>query len=140
MKKFPPKFIGAVLSMFNVAGKTFKPVKQASLWISLIEQSLDEELLPVLEALGMNRSSARTSVLAQVPSFLQLTQLSHSAYVPVFAVRGDMRAMDGEGDLVPVPEVERERHLAKAKWFKEVFCRFALEFLRVWEAGCVNKQ
>eukprot|EP00483_Globobulimina_turgida_P003289 UN03294 len=132
-----PKFLGIIFSLFQTSGKNRNPVKNSQHWMNVIKDNVKQELVPCLKYDGMVHEHCDSNyTLAEIPNFLSLQAIAQRTHSVVY----DINKADGyfveneDGDKVPMSNTEIKRHVERAKYFENIYMRFAENIIRMINA------
>lgn len=139
----PPKFLGIVMSLFNVSGAARKPVKHSAVWMDLVKQAVASHLVPALNEVGMvHEYQSEQHTLAEIPHFLSLMPVSQRANYPVFDIPDEKYVvLDGAtGEFKPMPNTEKNGHKKRAGPFHDLYFHFAQNLISLLAGGVDESQ
>eukprot|EP00477_Mikrocytos_mackini_P000076 GAHX01000080.1.p1 GENE.GAHX01000080.1~~GAHX01000080.1.p1 ORF type:complete len:360 (+),score=54.05 GAHX01000080.1:48-1127(+) len=129
-----PKFLGVIVSMFNVAGKEGKPVKQSQTWIDLIKLSVENSLAPNLHENNMLHTvQVEGHCLAEIPNFLSLLPIAQRASYPVYAIPDERFEVfdENKGEYKKMSKTEIENNKRRGQIFEKIYEEFAHNLINV---------
>ena len=132
-----PKFLGILMSLFNVSGKNKKPVKDSQHWMDIIKQTVANELIPELEKCNMVHpiSNQINYTLAEIPHFLSLMPIAQKSFSPCYDIPDNGYVIQTEdGDIQQMSKTEKQRHQERAKYFEKKYTKLAETLLKMFNA------
>ena len=131
-----PKFLGILMSLFNVSGKRKTPVKDSQHWMDIIKQTVKTELVPELEKVNMLHSYCQDDfTLAEIPHFLSLMPIAHRSHATVYDIPENGWTIQTEdGDMKEMSKTEKARHQERAKYFESKYSKLAEQLLTMFNA------
>jgi len=131
-----PKFLGILMSLFNVSGKNKKPIKDSQHWIDIIKQTVKSEFVKELENINMIHSySPNDFTLAEIPNFLSLMPIAQRSHCTVFDIPiNGYFIQTQDGDIKQMSKTEISRHQQRSKYFEIKYTKLAETLLNMFNA------